>query len=100
MPAARSGWPSALPVRCWKRAPAAAAAWSTWKTRFAALFARPPRAHCCALLEGSDVCSAPVLSIAEAAVHPHNVARGIYSVGADGAVQAVGAPRFLPLSMD
>jgi alpha-methylacyl-CoA racemase len=76
------------------------AAWPALKTRFAALFASHPRAHWCALLEGSDVCFAPVLSISEAAVHPHNVARGIYSVGADGAVQAVGAPRFLPLSME
>ena len=74
-------------------------AWPALKRRFTALFASRPRAHWCALLEGSDVCFAPVLSIAEAAVHPHNVARGIYSVGADGAVQAVGAPRFLPLSM-
>lgn len=72
-------------------------AWPQLKARFAALFAGQPRAHWCALLEGSDVCFAPVLSIAEAAVHPHNVARSIYSTGATGAVQAAGAPRFKPL---
>ncbi len=74
--------------------------WPALKARFAALFASRPRAHWCDLLEGSDVCFAPVLSLSEAAAHPHNVARGIYSVGADGAVRAAGAPRFLPLSTE
>ncbi|CAG9171132.1 Acetyl-CoA:oxalate CoA-transferase [Cupriavidus laharis] len=71
--------------------------WPELKQRFASLFASQPRAHWCSLLEGSDVCFAPVLSIAEAAAHPHNVARGIYHVGAGGSVQADGAPRFTPL---
>ena len=72
--------------------------WPALKARFVELFASRPRAHWCELLEGSDVCFAPVLSIAEAAGHPHNIARGTYRVGAAGAVQAAGAPRFLPLS--
>lgn len=72
------------------------AAWPALKARFTALFASRPRAHWCTLLEGSDACFAPVLSLAEAAAHPHNMARGIYSAGADGAVQVAGAPRFLP----
>ncbi|MDO8773128.1 MAG: CaiB/BaiF CoA-transferase family protein [Burkholderiaceae bacterium] len=76
------------------------AAWPALKARFTALFASRPRAHWCALLEGSDVCFAPVLSMAEAATHPHNVARGIYSAGANGSVQVAGAPRFLPFSAD
>ncbi len=76
------------------------AAWPALKARFTALFASRPRAHWCALLEGSDVCFAPVLSIAEAAAHPHNVARDIYSAAADGSVQVAGAPRFLPFSTD
>lgn len=76
------------------------AAWPALKARFTALFASRPRAHWCALLEGSDACFAPVLSLAEAAAHPHNVARGIYSAGADGSVQVAGAPRFLPFSAD
>lgn len=74
--------------------------WPALKARFTALFASRPRAHWCALLEGSDVCFAPVLSVAEAAAHPHNVARGIYRVGKEGAVEAAGAPRFRPLSKD
>ena len=73
------------------------AGWPALKARFAALFAAQPRAHWCALLEGSDACFAPVLSLAEAAAHPHNLARGIYRVGMDGALQAAPAPRFLSL---
>ena len=74
--------------------------WPALKARFTALFASQPRAHWCALLEGSDVCFAPVLSMAEAAVHPHNVARGTYSADAQGGLQIAAAPRFLPLSDD
>lgn len=74
--------------------------WPGLKTRFTNLFLAHPRAYWCELLQGSDACFAPVLSIAEAAVHPHNVARGIYSVGAGGAVDAAAAPRFLPLAPD
>ena len=74
--------------------------WPALKARFTALFASQPRAHWCALLEGSDVCFAPVLSMAEAAVHPHNVARGTYSADAQGGLQVASAPRFLPLSDD
>jgi alpha-methylacyl-CoA racemase len=75
-------------------------AWPALKARLSALFASHSRAHWCALLEGSDVCFAPVLSLSEAAAHPHNAARGIYSIGADGVVQIAGAPRFLPLSAE
>jgi alpha-methylacyl-CoA racemase len=74
--------------------------WPSLKARFAALFASQPRAHWCALLEGSDVCFAPVLTIEEAAHHPHNVARGNFLTSASGAVHGVGAPRFQALSPD
>ena len=50
-----------------------------------------------ALLEGSDACFAPVLSLAEAAAHPHNAARGLYAHRPNGELDAAGAPRFLPL---
>jgi alpha-methylacyl-CoA racemase len=72
-------------------------AWPPLKARLTALFASQPRAHWCALLEGTDVCFAPVLSVTEAACHPHNVARGIYSTNANGDIKAAGAPRFWPL---
>lgn len=47
----------------------------------------------CQLLEGSDVCFAPVLDMREAPKHPHNVARGTF-VEADGQLQPAPAPRF------
>jgi alpha-methylacyl-CoA racemase len=71
--------------------------WPALKARLAELFRSRPRDAWCALLEGSDVCFAPVLSIAEAAAHPHNVARGVYAVAPSGAVRPAGAPRFAPL---
>ena len=72
-------------------------AWPSLKARFTALIATRSRADWCALLEGSDVCFAPVLSIAEAAVHPHNVARGLYAQDVKGGLAVAPAPRFLPL---
>ena len=73
------------------------AAWPALKARLSALFKSRPSAHWRALLEGGDACFAPVLSLAEAAAHPHNAARGVYKRGADGELDAAGAPRFLPL---
>ncbi|MGD0421433.1 MAG: CaiB/BaiF CoA-transferase family protein [Xanthobacteraceae bacterium] len=57
------------------------------------LFKTRTRDEWCALLEGSDACFAPVLSMAEAPQHPHNVARGSF-VEVDGVVQPGPAPRF------
>lgn len=73
------------------------AQWPALKAQLTQLFASRPRADWCELLEGSDACFAPVLSIAEAATHPHNVARGIYTVLPSGAVRVAAAPRFGPL---
>jgi alpha-methylacyl-CoA racemase len=73
------------------------AAWPALKARLRALFLSQPSAHWRALLEGSDVCFAPVLSLEEAAAHPHMKARGVYRRGPDGELDAIGAPRFLPL---
>ena len=70
------------------------AQWPMLKARFASLFASQPRAYWCALLEGTDVCFAPVLSLAEAEQHPHNLARGIYRRSEDGALHIASAPRF------
>ena len=71
--------------------------WPALKTRLTTLFASEPRAHWEALLEGTDVCFAPVLSTPEAAEHPHNVARGTYVRTASGALDVSPAPRFLRL---
>ncbi|AIO39850.1 coA-transferase III family protein [Burkholderia cenocepacia] len=76
------------------------ARWPALKARFAEVFAQQPSAHWRALLEGTDACFAPVLSVAEAVTHPHNAARGIYRTDAAGNVRARVAPRFMPLKAD
>jgi alpha-methylacyl-CoA racemase len=44
-------------------------------------------------MEMTDVCFAPVLSMAEAPLHPHNVARGTF-IEAGGVTQPAPAPRY------
>ena len=66
--------------------------WPPLRARIAALLQTRPRAHWCALLEGSDACFAPVLSLVEAARHPHMAARGTF-VEVDGRVWPAPAPR-------
>jgi alpha-methylacyl-CoA racemase len=67
--------------------------WPELKQRFAELFRTRTRDEWCALLEGTDVCFAPVLSFSEAQQHPHNLARGAY-VEIDGITHPAPAPRF------
>jgi alpha-methylacyl-CoA racemase len=71
--------------------------WPALKQRFREIFAGRSRDDWCALLEGSDVCFAPVLSLQEAAQHPHNVARGNFSAPKPGAYFGNPAPRFSDL---
>lgn len=59
----------------------------------AATFAQHTRAHWCALLEGSDACFAPVLSLAEAPGHPHLAHRGTFA-DIRGYPEPAPAPRF------
>jgi alpha-methylacyl-CoA racemase len=66
--------------------------WPALKARVAARLREKPRAEWCKLLEGSDACFAPVLSLDEAAQHPHNAARGLM-VEVDGQRQPAPAPR-------
>ena len=72
--------------------------WPALKEQFTSLFASQPRTYWEALLGGTDVCFAPVLSLEEAAAHPHIVARGVYVRAEGGAIDAAPAPRFLPLN--
>lgn len=51
------------------------------------------RAEWCELLEQTDACFAPVLSMAECAGHPHNVARDVF-IEIGGVVQPAPAPRY------
>jgi alpha-methylacyl-CoA racemase len=69
------------------------AGWPAARDRLAAIIRTKTRAEWCALLEGSDVCFAPVLSLPEAVSHPHNAARGTF-VDVAGVMQSAPAPRF------
>lgn len=67
--------------------------WPEMCERVAAIFKTKTRAAWCDLMEGTDICFAPVLSLAEAPEHPHMKARGTF-VEVDGVVQPGPAPRF------
>ncbi len=67
--------------------------WPETRRTIAATIATRTRDEWCALMEGSDVCFAPILDMAEAPNHPHNVARGSF-VEVDGHMLPGPAPRF------
>lgn len=69
------------------------ASWPQQRTQLDALFRTRTRDEWCALMEGSDVCFAPVLSMVEAARHPHNHMRTTFAEVA-GVMQPMPAPRF------
>ncbi len=69
------------------------ARWPELKERFAAVFRTRTRDEWAGLLEHAEACATPVLSMAEAPSHPHNVARGVF-VEVDGITQPAPAPRF------
>ena len=68
-------------------------AWPARRTALTDVFRRRTRDEWCAAMEGTDVCFAPVLSMAEAPAHPHNAARGTF-VEIDGVIQPAPAPRY------
>jgi alpha-methylacyl-CoA racemase len=69
------------------------AAWPPLKQRLAEIFRTRSRDDWCALLATTDACFAPVLTMSEAAVHPHNSARSTF-VDVNGRIQPAPAPRF------
>jgi alpha-methylacyl-CoA racemase len=73
--------------------------WPEAKARLAERFRTRTRDDWCSLLEGTDACFAPVLSMDEAPHHPHNRARGGF-VKLEGVVQPVPAPRFSRTRLD
>ena len=68
-------------------------AWPSLKEKVAAVIRTKTRDEWDAIMLGSDVCYAPVLSLAEAPRHPHNVARKTF-IEVDGVTQPAPAPRF------
>jgi alpha-methylacyl-CoA racemase len=69
------------------------AGWPLLRDRLAAVFRTRTRDEWCRLLEGTDACVAPVLSLLEAPAHPHNQARATF-VDVGGTLQPAPAPRF------
>jgi alpha-methylacyl-CoA racemase len=69
------------------------AGWPQVRDRFAAVFKTKTRDEWQALLEGTDVCFAPVMRLGEAHEHPHNVARGSFVTTPDGGRQLRPSPR-------
>ena len=67
--------------------------WPELKSKLAAVIRTKTRDEWTKLMEGSDVCFAPVMGLKEAATHPHNAARATF-VSMDGVVQPAPAPRF------
>jgi len=67
--------------------------WPALKQRFAEVFKTKTRDEWCQIMEGTDACFGPVMTMTEAPKHRHNVARGTF-VEIDGVVQPQAAPRF------
>jgi alpha-methylacyl-CoA racemase len=67
--------------------------WPALKAELAEVFKSKTQAEWCEIMEGTDVCFAPVLSIFEAPDHPHNKARNSF-LELDGIVQPAPSPRF------
>ena len=69
------------------------AQWAPLKERMTALILTKTRDAWCQIMDDTDICFAPVLSLREAPQHPHNVARGTF-VEDGGMIQPAPAPRF------
>ncbi|HKO71982.1 MAG TPA: CaiB/BaiF CoA-transferase family protein [Bradyrhizobium sp.] len=68
-------------------------AWPELKQKLVQVFKTKTREEWCKIMEGTDVCFAPVLTMAEAPHHPHMAARKIF-VSRHGVTQPGPAPRF------
>jgi len=69
------------------------AQWPQMKEKLSILFKTKTRDAWCDIMEGSDVCFAPVLSMSEAPEHPHNKQRKTF-IENEGVLQPAPAPRF------
>jgi len=69
------------------------AQWPQLKDKLSVLFKTKTRDAWCEIMEGSDVCFAPVLSMSEAPEHPHNKQRKTF-IENEGVLQPAPAPRF------
>jgi alpha-methylacyl-CoA racemase len=67
--------------------------WPTLKRKLAEVFKTKTQSQWNEIMEGTDVCYAPVLRMSEAAQHPHNVARNTF-IEVAGVTQPAPAPRY------
>jgi alpha-methylacyl-CoA racemase len=67
--------------------------WPELEAKLTSIFAQKSQAQWCELMEGTDVCFAPVLNFMDAPNHPANIARNTY-IEVDGLTQPAPAPRF------
>ncbi len=67
--------------------------WPEMKSRLTEIFASKTRDEWNEIMEGTDICFAPVLTMDEAAQHPHNVERETF-IDVAGITQPAPAPRF------
>ena len=70
-----------------------ASRWGDYKAELTEVFKTKTRDEWCEIMEGTDVCFAPVLALDEVHEHPHNVARNSFQE-LDGIIQPAPAPRF------
>jgi len=68
-------------------------AWPALKAKLTQIFKSKTREAWCKIMEGTDICFAPVLTMAEAPDHPHMAARSVF-VERHGVTQPAPAPRF------
>ena len=67
--------------------------WQPMREELRQIFLRESQSYWCELMEGTDICFAPVLSMTDAPEHPHNKHRGVF-VKDFGITQPGPAPRF------
>lgn len=80
--------------RGWLQARNDRASWPALRAELERVFASQTRDHWCALLEGTDACFSPVLSMQEAPLHRHSLVRNSF-FEREGVTQPATAPRFL-----
>jgi alpha-methylacyl-CoA racemase len=68
-------------------------AWPELRAKLAEVFKTKTRDDWCKIMEGTDICFAPILTMAEAPKHPHMAAREVF-VTRHGVTQPAPAPRF------
>jgi alpha-methylacyl-CoA racemase len=67
--------------------------WAALKDKLTAVFKTKSRDEWSEIMEGTDVCFAPVLTMSEATKHPHMIAREVF-IQHEGHTQPAPAPRF------